>query len=159
MRTPDDLQRFMDSRGVSGEILFLKSPTPTVEAAAQALGTTPENIIKSVLFTIGEEHILAIACGTPPIDRRCIATHFGVGRKRVKLAGPETVLKVTGYPVGTVPPFGHRNPSPTLIDPQVLKLDVAYAGGGAHNALLKLNPSEILRLTRGTVLELIRPST
>jgi len=158
MLTPDDLQRFMESQGISGELLFLKVPTPTVEAAAQALGTTPENIIKTVLFTIGEEHLLAIASGTLPIDRRRIAAHFGVGRKRVKLADPKTVLEVTGYPVGTVPPFGHKHPSHTLMDPRVLKREVAYAGGGAHNALVRLNPTDILRVTQGTVVELIHSS-
>ena len=99
MLTPNDLQLFMDEHNIPGEILFLESPTLTVVAAAQAVNTHPDQIIKSVLFTINTERVLAIAGGTNPIERRVIATLLGVGRKRVKLAPPNVVLETTGYPV------------------------------------------------------------
>ena len=73
MLTPDDLQRFMDKHNISGEILFLDEPTLTVEAAAQVVKTQPEQIIKSVLFTINTKRVMAIAGGTRPIERRVIA--------------------------------------------------------------------------------------
>jgi prolyl-tRNA editing enzyme YbaK/EbsC (Cys-tRNA(Pro) deacylase) len=154
MLTPDDLQTFMDENHIPGEILLLDVPTPTVEAAAQAVGTDPERIVKSVLFRIGDGGVLAITSGTLPIDQRAIAALYGVGRKRVKLADPETVLRVTGYPVGTVPPFGHATPSRTLLDPGVLEFPEIYAGGGAHNALVRIDPQEILRVTQAEIIDL-----
>lgn len=154
MLTPIDLQAFMGHHAVAGEILILDTPTPTVEAAAAAVGTKVENIVKSVLFTIDERQVLAVTCGTDPIERRAIAALYGVGRKRVKLAPPETVLHASGYPVGTVPPFGHPAPLETLIDPRVLDQNQIYAGGGDHNALVRLDPAEILRISGGRVLDL-----
>jgi prolyl-tRNA editing enzyme YbaK/EbsC (Cys-tRNA(Pro) deacylase) len=65
----------------------------------------------------------------------------------VKLAGPDTVLSVTGYTVGAVPPFGHLKPIQTLIDHRVLEMPQIYAGGGAEDALLRLDPQEILQAT------------
>ena len=153
-RTTTDLQTFMDENGILGEILFLDVPTPTVESAAEAVGTDPARIVKSVLFRIRERGVLAIASGTQPIERRTIASLYEVGRKRVKLADPETVLRTTGYPVGTVPPFGHAIPSRTLLDPQVLAFSEVYAGGGAHNALVRLDPKDILRVTQAEVIDL-----
>jgi len=154
MLTPADLQVFMHQHTVAGEILILDTPTPTVEAAAAAVGTRVENIVKSVLFTIDERRVLAVTCGTDPIERRAIAILYGVGRKRVKLAPPEIVLQASGYPVGTVPPFGHPAPLETLIDPRVLEQAQVYAGGGDHNALVRLDPAEILRISGGQVLDL-----
>lgn len=154
MLKPADLQAFMDVNDIPGEIVFLDVPTPTVEAAAQAVGTNPSQIVKSVLFTTHQTHVLAIASGTLLIEQRAIAAHFGVGRKRVKLAPPETVLAVSGYPVGTVPPFGHKTPVQCLIDPLVFEMDVVYAGGGAYNALVRLHPKDILRITQAEVLDL-----
>ena len=156
MLTPDDLQSFMAQNNIPGEIVFLDVPTPTVEAAAQAVGTEPERIVKSVLFTVDDQKVLTIACGTQLIERRAIAGFYEVGRKRVRLASQETVLKTTGYPVGTVPPFSHANPSQTLLDPQVLTFDEVYAGGGAHNALVRLNPQDILTITQAQVIDLHR---
>jgi Cys-tRNA(Pro) deacylase len=156
--TSTDLQTFMDQNGIPGEIIFLETDTPTVESAAQALGTDPEHIVKSVLFTIGDERVLAITTGTQFIEQRSIAERFEVGRKRVKLAPADVVLAVSGYPVGTVPPFGHKRPIPTLIDRRVLDVPEVYAGGGAHNAMVRLHPEDILRITQAEVLDLYSPS-
>ncbi len=154
MLIPSDLQSFMEQNGIMGEIVFLDMPTPTVETAAQAAGTHPDQIVKSVLFTVRDDKVLAIACGTQLIERRVIATLYDVGRKRVRLANAEIVLETTGYPVGTVPPFGHPQPIRTLIDPRVLEHSEVYAGGGAHNALVRLNPQDILNTTKAQIIDL-----
>ena len=98
--------------------------------------------------------ILAITCGTTPVEKRVLASRFGVGRKKVELADADTVLKVTGYPVGGVPPFGHINAVQTFIDPSVLAHDEVYAGGGGGNALLRINPKDMLEYTRPEVISL-----
>jgi prolyl-tRNA editing enzyme YbaK/EbsC (Cys-tRNA(Pro) deacylase) len=144
----------MDEKNITGEILHLDEPTPTVEIAAQVVGTQPEQIAKSVLFTVGDKRIIAITCGTRIIERRVIAKLYNVGRKRVRLANAEIVLETTGYPVGTVPPFGHKQSIRTLIDPGVLSHGEVFAGGGAHNALLRINPQIILDTTQAQLLDL-----
>lgn len=150
-----DLQAFMQSRGIQGEILRLDVPTPTVETAAQAVNARPEQIIKSILFIIDGQPVLAIACGLSTIGRRAIADMYGVGKKRVKLATPEMVLDISGFEVGAMPPFAHRQPLRTLIDRRVLDVSTAYAGGGAENALVRLDPRDIQRVTGAKVLDLL----
>jgi prolyl-tRNA editing enzyme YbaK/EbsC (Cys-tRNA(Pro) deacylase) len=150
----DALQRFMHAQGVRGEILQLQVPTPTVEAAAQAVNARPDQIIKSILFIVDSQPVLAIACGLSTIGRRAIADLIGVGKKRVKLASPAVVLEVSGFEVGAMPPFGHAQPLRTLIDRRVLDNREAYAGGGADNALVRLDPHEIQRVTGATILDL-----
>lgn len=150
-----ELTEFMQAYSIQGEILHLDVPTPTVEAAASAVGSLPEQIIKSILFMVDDQPVLAIACGKSTIERRAIAGLFGVGKKRVKLASPEWVLEISGYEVGAMPPFGHRQPLMTLLDSRVLDSDESYAGGGAENALVRLNPQEILRVTNAKVLDLL----
>lgn len=159
MLTPSDIQAYLESQGFTGEILFLEVPTPTVEAAAMAVGTTPQQIVKSILFIAGDEPILAVSCGTDRVDRRAIAAVCGVGRKKVKLASPEIVLEVSGYEVGAMPPFAHRQKIKTLLDQRVLGQPVVFAGGGAENALLRLSPEDILQSTGAQVLDLVNPPT
>jgi prolyl-tRNA editing enzyme YbaK/EbsC (Cys-tRNA(Pro) deacylase) len=150
-----ELRGFMQAHGVQGEIMYLDVLTPTVEAAAQAVHARPEQIIKSILFMVNDQPVLAVACGLSAIGRRAIADLYGVGKKRVKLATPEMVLEISGYEVGAMPPFGHRQALSTLIDRRVLDQSVAYAGGGADNALVRLDPHEILRVSGAKVLDLI----
>lgn len=151
----DDLAGYMNVHGIQGEILHLNVPTPTVEAAALAVSALPEQIIKSILFVVDGQPVLAVACGKTSIGRRAIADLYGVGKKRVRLAAPEMVLEISGYEVGAMPPFGHRQPLTTLIDLRVLDSSESYAGGGAENALVRLNPQEILRVTEAKVLDLL----
>lgn len=153
--TPQDLQKFIDDNQIAGEIVRLEAPTPTVETAAAAVGCETDQIIKSLLLTIHEKHVLAIACGTQPIDRRSIARHFEVGRRQVKFADAETVEIITGYPAGGVPPFGHPAPIETLIDPEVLEKSFVFGGGGDHHSLVRISPKEIHRITKATVLHII----
>ena len=150
-----DVQEYMRTHDVGGEIVHLNVPTPTVETAAQAVGAKADQIIKSILFIIDERPVLAIACGLSNIQRRAIADLYGVGKKRVKLATREMVLEISGYEVGAMPPFGHLQPLTTLMDTQVLDLTDAYAGGGAENALLHINPRDIQRVTGAKVMDLL----
>jgi prolyl-tRNA editing enzyme YbaK/EbsC (Cys-tRNA(Pro) deacylase) len=64
------------------------------------------------------------------------------------------VLATTGYEVGTVPPFGHHQPVPTLVDRRVLEQETVYAGGGGHRVLLRFSPGEILRVTAAETIDL-----
>ena len=152
---PTHLVAYMQVNNLPGEILELDVPTPTVEAAAAAVGCEPEQIVKSLLFFVRDEPVLAITSGPDYIERRSIAAHFQVGRKKVKLADPETVLEETGFVVGAMPPFGHTSPLPTLIDQRVLDKEQVYAGGGSDQTLLRIAPQIILAATQGTVLDLI----
>ena len=125
-----ELAEYMNAHGIQGEILHLSVPTPTVEAAALAVNAIPEQIIKSILFMVDGQPVLAVACGKSSIERRAIADLYGVGKKRVKLATPEMVLEISGYEVGAMPPFGHRQPLTTLIDPRVLDSSNPTQGEG-----------------------------
>ena len=151
----------MAAHAIEGEILHLSTPTLTVETAAQAVGVRPEQIVKSILFLVNEasaeetwKPVLAITCGTAYVERRAIGARYGVGRKRVKLASPEQVLSIAGYEVGAMPPFGHRQPLPILLDRRVLDQPEVFAGGGAENALVRLNPQDIARVTGAVVMDL-----
>ncbi len=144
----------MNQREIPGEILILDVPTPTVEAAAQAMGVQPRQIVKSVLFTVHKNGVLTISCGDQLVERRVIASLFGVSRKKIKLAPPEVVLELTGFAVGTVPPFGHRSQLRTLLDPRVLEFDEIFAGGGTHQALVRLNPQDIIENVEVEIIDL-----
>jgi prolyl-tRNA editing enzyme YbaK/EbsC (Cys-tRNA(Pro) deacylase) len=156
----EDLKVFLAAHGVTGEVVRLAAHTPTVEAAAQVMGTTAARIAKSLLFLLeqGEvepEPLLVIANGTGRVDYRSVAACVGLSRKRVRLADAATVQAVTGYPVGGVPPLGHPRPLRTLIDRRVLEQPEVYAGGGALNALLRIVPSEIVRITGAQMVDIV----
>ena len=157
-----DLELYLAANGVAGEVIRMPAHTPTVETAAQVLGTTAERIAKSLLFLLnpvgaGDEPmpILVIASGTDRVDYRLVADCVGLSRKRIRLADATAVQAVTGYPVGGVPPLGHPRPLRTLIDQRVLNQPEIYAGGGAVDALLRIAPAEIVRATGAQTVDVV----
>jgi len=149
--TSKDLQGFIDTQDIQAAILPMAGHTPTVDDAARELGVETDQVIKSLVFMIDGRPLLVINNGTARVDRKKIAAIMGVGRKRVKFASPAEALEITGYIVGSMPPFGHRCKLPTLIDESVTRLDLIFGGGGDIDAMLQLSPGELLRITGGQI--------
>ena len=145
--TSVDLQRFIDGHGIEAIILPLSRPTPTVAEAAVALGVETLQVIKSLVFRIKEEPLLVIANGESRVDRRKLADYLNVGRGRVRFASTDQALEITGYVVGSMPPFGHRLKLRTILDAAVTRQDTVYGGGGDINAMLRIKTSELLSVT------------
>jgi prolyl-tRNA editing enzyme YbaK/EbsC (Cys-tRNA(Pro) deacylase) len=154
---PDNLQAYLNEHNISAEIVYPGAPTPTVPAAAEALGVDPDQIVKSVLFLVDDQPFLVYGCGVRLVDHTRLADRLSVSRKKVKLANADQVLNLTGYAVGTVPPVGLKTPMPAFMDPAVLEHDVVYAGGGGINALLKIESQILQRISRAEVAPMLKP--
>lgn len=152
--TPKDLETYLIEHDIEGEIIKLDVPTPTVETAAEAVGVSPAQIVKTLLFQVGDQAVLVIANGTGRIDRRLLGKHYGVSRKKTTFADPDTVIELTGYEVGAVPPIGHKTPIPALVDPDILNQEIVYGGGGSDSALMRLKPEAILDHNQAEIVSL-----
>jgi Cys-tRNA(Pro) deacylase len=150
--TSVDLQHFIDEHQIEATILPMAEHTLTVPDAARALQVEPDQIIKSLVFLVKGEPLLVINNGVAKVERRKVAARLGVGRKQVKFASAEKALEITGYVVGSMPPFGHRHKLPTFVDPAVTGFPVIFGGGGEVDAMLRLTPAELLRVTGAEVL-------
>lgn len=150
-----DVEAYLRQSGLAGEMVHLTEETPSVESAAQAVGAPVDRIVKSVLFIADGQPVIVLANGTRRVNYKRVADYLGLSRKRVKLADAATVLAVTGYPVGTVPPFAHRSRLRTLIDAAVLDQPEVYAGGGAIDTLLRIAPGEIQRAASAETIQAV----
>ncbi len=155
------LTRYIQQHAIAATLIQPRQETPTVALAARALGCEPEQIVKSVLFLLRDGQqatpLLVIANGTTQIDFRKLASLCGVGRKRIRLAPAEDVLALTGYPAGGVPPFGFPRPVPTCIDRRVFDQTLVYGGGGDDHTMLSITPAELLRVTKGQIVDVRQP--
>lgn len=139
---------------LDAELIVPGAPTPTVPAAAAALGVAEAQILKSLLFVAPDgAAALAVVTGDSRVDRARLVAAAGV--KRLKMAPPEVVLARTGYPAGGVPPVCHATELAVFVDRRVLALDDAYAGGGSDAALLRIRPAELVRAGGATVADII----
>lgn len=149
-----DLEQFINDRGIDAQIVNLEAKTPTVEAAAAAVGVNTDQIGKSLLFLVQGEPLLVIANGSKRIGYKLLAEYLNTNRKRIKFATSAQVEAITGYSIGSVPPFGHKQKLNTLIEEGVMEQDEIYAGGGAINTLMRVGTAELLRVTSASLVSL-----
>ena len=96
------VREYFKQWGLENRIMEFDVSSATVELAAQALGTQPARIAKTLSFLVGEEPILIVAAGDVKIDNAKYKAQF---HQKAKMLSPAQVLELIGHPVGGVCPF------------------------------------------------------
>ena len=146
------VQAVLDAAGLGARVRELAEPVRTAQAAADAVGCTVAQIVKSLVFVRADGRaVLVVASGAHRVSEAKLAALLG---GPVTMAGPDQVRAATGFPIGGVAPVAHPRPLDTLIDQHLLSLDALWAAAGHPNSLFPLTPAELVRLTGGRVADL-----
>ena len=134
------------------EVREFAESTATAEAAAAAVGITPARIVKSLVFATPDgQPLLALVSGANRVDLAKLSAIVG---QHVGRADPERVRQVTGFAIGGVPPVGHASPLPVFVDRDLLELDLVWAAAGTPNTVFSIEPTRLVEVTRGQVVDL-----
>ncbi len=150
----DRVQTALRQLGVNVRVVELDTSTATAQQAALAVACELGAIVKSLLFLIDGHPNLVLVAGDRMADQRKLAAHFGLGKRKVRLADSETVRRVTGYEVGGVPPVGHDVHLPVLLDESLARFDIVWAAAGASNAVFAIPYSILKQITGGQAVDL-----
>jgi Cys-tRNA(Pro) deacylase len=140
--------------GLAIETVRFPDGTKTAADAALAIGVEVGQIVKSLIFAVDGDVVLAYVSGANQLDERKLAA--AAGGERCGRVDADTVRTVTGYPIGGVPPFGHATPLPVFIDPDLLTHDIVWAAAGTWNDVFAIAPADLVRVSGGTVVDLKR---
>ena len=159
--TPQAVLTELQRNGLNIDMRFFETTTATSQQAADNIGCELGQIVKSLCFIIeteqGRQPILVLTSGDQRVDDRKIAALYNVGRKRVKIATAEECVEIYGYAPGSVPPVAHRTTAlPAYIDDSLQRFEQLYAAGGAHNAIFPITMPELIRVTGGSVMDVVR---
>lgn len=145
------VQAALESHGVACRVIEMKETTRSAQEAAEAVGCQVGQIAKSLVF-VGKQSnqpILVIASGPNRVNEKAVSRIIA---EPLKMAKADFVREHTGFAIGGVPPTGHLNPLRTFIDADLLKFDVIWAAAGTPNAVFKLKPDELKKITSGEVI-------
>jgi prolyl-tRNA editing enzyme YbaK/EbsC (Cys-tRNA(Pro) deacylase) len=147
------VQDALDARGTGLVVRELPSSTRSAAEAAQAVGCSVGQIVKSLIFRglAASQAVLVIASGANRVDLGKV-TRFAC--EPLEKADAGFVRDKTGFAIGGVPPAFHKAPMLTLIDEQLLAFEEVWAAAGTPNAVFRLSPAELLSLTGGVTLDL-----
>ncbi|MGH7299845.1 MAG: YbaK/EbsC family protein [Candidatus Rokuibacteriota bacterium] len=137
--------------GLSRRVIELAMPARTSRQAADALGVTVGQIVKSLVFTADGRPLLVAASGANRVDERRLGELAG---GRIRRADPETVKQVTGYSIGGVPPIGLPSGLAVYVDRDLLGYELVYAAAGLPECVFPITPEELVRATGGQVVDI-----
>ncbi|RQP09373.1 MAG: YbaK/EbsC family protein [Microbacteriaceae bacterium] len=139
--------------GLEVDIREFPEGTHTAQDAADAIGCPVAAIVKSLVFTLDGEPLLALVSGANRVDTDALGARLGgtLGK-----ADARTVKEATGFSIGGVPPLAHATPLRTVIDEDLLQLEVLWAAAGTASSVFAISPDDLVRLAGGEVLPVSR---
>ena len=143
-----------EAAGLSIEVRRFPEGTKTAQDAADAIGVTLGQIVKSLVFAVDGEVVLALVSGSNQLDEKKLALAAG-GHKCARVDA-DIVRQSTGFAIGGVPPFGHSTHLRVFVDPDLLQYDEVWAAAGTWNDNFGAAPADIVRVAGGTVTDLKR---
>ena len=157
---PNTLRVIAAAREAGLEIKTRRFPegTKTAADAAAAIGVSVGQIVKSLVFAVDGEIVMAYVSGSNQLDEKKLAA--AAGGAKCSRVDADAVRAATGYPIGGVPPFGHATQLRIFIDPDLLQYDgvndMVWAAAGTWNDNFAIAPNELVRVSGGAVTDLKR---
>jgi len=144
------------ARALGLEITTRRFPegTKTAQDAANAIGVAVGQIVKSLVFAVDGEIVMAYVSGANQLDEKKLAAAAG-GVKCLRVDA-DAVREATGFPIGGVPPLGLATQIRVFIDPDLLQYDEVWAAAGTWNDVFPVSPSQLVIASLGFVTELKR---
>jgi prolyl-tRNA editing enzyme YbaK/EbsC (Cys-tRNA(Pro) deacylase) len=151
-RHAERFQEKLAALGEPGRVRETETSAHTAADAAAALGVPVAAIVKSLVFLLGTpdgaDPLLVLVSGPNRVDLELVGRAAG---GELSKADAATVKAATGYSIGGVPPLGHRAPLRTLIDRDLLGLEVLWAAAGTPSAVFPIAPDRLVALSGGEV--------
>jgi Cys-tRNA(Pro) deacylase len=135
--------------GLDIDVRSFPEGTKTAADAARAIGVDVGQIVKSLIFSVDGEVVVAYVSGANQLDERKLAGLAG-GRKSGRVDADQ-VRAATGYPIGGVPPFGHATALRVFVDEDLMAFDQVWAAAGTWNDVFALTPADLVRASGGIV--------
>ena len=128
--------------------------TKTAQDAAEAIGVAVGQIVKSLVFAVDGEIVMAYVSGANQLDEKKLA--IAAGGAKCARVDADAVRAATGFPIGGVPPFGFEKKLRIFIDPDLLHYDKVWAAAGTWNDVFGIEPNKLVEASGGALTDLKR---
>ncbi len=151
---------FLDRAQVPYEIRTFPDTTEKGAAnVAHALGFRERQMVKTLLFETDKGDRALVMVGG---DQNAISGLLkkALGSRNISLAKPEIVKAVTGYEIGSIPPF-HWQPEgfSSILEASLMQEPVLGVGAGVWGNEIIITPENLVKACRATVINLTQKDT
>ena len=134
------VRAYFRSYGIEDRIRELEHSSATVLLAAEALGTEPCRIAKTLSFLVNGSPILIVTAGDARIDNAKYKAFFGA---KAKMLSPEEAVELVGHAVGGVCPFAVNDGVTVYLDESLRRFSTVFPACGSGNSAIELTIPEL----------------
>lgn len=127
--------------GLDDRVMTFDVSSATVDLAAQAVGTEPERIAKSLTFLTPEGPVMILAAGDARVDNKKYKSVF---HTKAKMIPRESLEEIVGFNAGGVCPFGVNEGVRIFLDDSLKRFDTIYPAAGTAASAVRLTIPELL---------------
>ena len=121
---------------------------------AKILGLMESQVVKTLIFQTdkGERALVMVAANQNAISG---LLKKALGSRNISLAKPEDVVEVTGYVIGSIPPF-HWQPDGfcSIVDAALMREPVLGVGAGVWGNEILIEPQHLVTASKARVVNL-----
>ena len=146
---------FLEERGILHRRLEFPADTEKGAAnVARTLGYAEAQMVKTLIFETAAGECALVMLGG---DKNAVSGRLkrALGSRNIRLADPETVKAVTGYEIGSIPPF-HWQPDGfrSLVDACLMAEDELGVGAGVWGQEIMIAPANLVTASNAEVFDL-----
>lgn len=138
--------------GLDIEVREFTEGTRTAQDAANAIGVSVGQIVKSLVFLADGAPIVCLVSGVNRVDTDRLAQAIGVGR--IDRADAGAAREATGFAIGGVPPFGHATEIAVYCDRDLLNYDLIWSAAGTPTAVFSAEPQALAGASGAHIVDL-----
>lgn len=138
------VKKYFENTELEGKVLEFPTSSATVELAADAVGTEPDRIAKTMAFLLGDEAIVIVVSGLSRIDNKKFKAQFHTKAKMIPFAAVEEYL---GHPPGGVCPFALKEGVKVYLDVSLRAHETVFPAAGSENSAIETTIDQLERFT------------
>ncbi len=134
--------------------VFPTSTPKGAESVANVLGINAHQAVKTLIFKSETQECVLIMVSAV---QNVISGHLKkvVGSRNVQLANPDEVIKVTGYKIGSIPPFSWQPEGfRSFLDLDLMDEQLLAVGAGMWGNEILITPQNLIKASRAMVVNL-----
>ena len=147
-----DFKKILQEYSLENNVVIFDNSTKTAQEAADQIGVQIGQIGKSIIFKLNNEPILVITSGKNKVSIEKLEKLIGEG---IEKADADFVYEKTGFSIGGVPPFGHKEKIKHIfLDKDLLNYQEIWCAAGTPFSVFKINSQRLIEIAQAKLADI-----
>ena len=147
-----DFKKILQEYGLENNVVIFDNSTKTAQEAADQIGAEIGQIGKSIILKLNNEPVIVIVSGENKISIEKLEKLIG---EIIEKADADFVYEKTGFSIGGVPPFGHKEKIKHIfLDEDLLNYQEIWCAAGTPFSVFKISPQRLIKITQAKLVNI-----